>query len=67
MVCFGKRFCPFCIEVRSTFKALGVPLVDVLLDEDPDGTQMWEALKKMHAPQKTVPYVYVNKVARKGT
>ncbi|KAG2453177.1 hypothetical protein HYH02_002501 [Chlamydomonas schloesseri] len=61
VVIFGKEHCPFCIEVRRLFALLGVPTLDYNVDVMPNGGEVWDALKKMHAPQKTVPYVYVNK------
>ena len=53
----------FCIEAKRTFQDLGVDYAAVDLDKTAEGLgKVWEALKAMHAPQKTVPYVYVNKV-----
>lgn len=62
VVIFGKAHCPFCIEVRRLFAQLGVQPVNFDVDVMPEGAEAWDALKKMHAPQKTVPYVFVNKV-----
>ncbi|KAG2443533.1 hypothetical protein HXX76_001885 [Chlamydomonas incerta] len=62
VVIFGKVHCPFSIEARRLFAQLHVPTLDYDVDAMPHGGDVWDALKKMHAPQKTVPYVYVNKV-----
>ncbi|KAG2497195.1 hypothetical protein HYH03_004784 [Edaphochlamys debaryana] len=61
VVVFGKVHCPFSIEARRIFASLGVKPLDFDVDVMPQGGEVWDTLKKLHAPQKTVPYVYVNK------
>ncbi|KXZ47349.1 hypothetical protein GPECTOR_36g72 [Gonium pectorale] len=62
VVIFGKQHCPFCVEVRRLFSQLGVPTLDFNVDVMSNGSDVWDTLKKLHSPQKTVPYVYVDKV-----
>jgi glutaredoxin 3 len=58
VVVFSKSFCPFCLEVKSTFAAKRVPIVLIELDKTPNGSKIQAALKAM-TNQGTVPNVFI--------
>eukprot|EP00241_Pyramimonas_parkeae_P004658 CAMPEP_0114246674 /NCGR_PEP_ID=MMETSP0058-20121206/12600_1 /TAXON_ID=36894 /ORGANISM="Pyramimonas parkeae, CCMP726" /LENGTH=909 /DNA_ID=CAMNT_0001359899 /DNA_START=188 /DNA_END=2917 /DNA_ORIENTATION=- len=59
VVMFGTSHCPFCLEVESTMKNLGVNAHMIHLDRIPSGPFVRTALNAA-TNQRTVPYVYIN-------
>ncbi|KAH0941163.1 hypothetical protein HID58_000800 [Brassica napus] len=59
VVVYSKTWCPYCSEVKTLFKRLGVQPLVVELDElGPQGTQLQKVLETLTG-QRTVPSVFV--------
>ncbi|CAH8322357.1 unnamed protein product [Eruca vesicaria subsp. sativa] len=59
VVVYSKTWCPYCSEVKTLFKRLGVQPLVVELDKlGPEGTQLQKVLEKLTG-QRTVPNVFV--------
>ncbi|CAF2069287.1 unnamed protein product [Brassica napus] len=59
VVVYSKTWCPYCSEVKTLFKRLGVQPLVVELDElGPQGTQLQSVLETLTG-QRTVPNVFV--------
>jgi len=55
---FSKTTCPFCIEVKSTFRDLGVPIAVIETDGSVEGKKLG-AYSKAQTKQSTFPSVYI--------
>lgn len=59
VVVFSKTFCPYCVQAKDLFKGLGVPYCAVEIDEEDDGPEMQDLLKKV-TNFRTVPSIWIN-------
>ncbi|KAI3432589.1 hypothetical protein D9Q98_004137 [Chlorella vulgaris] len=55
---YSKTYCPYCAEVKSLFKKIGVEAKVLELDNIADGSSVQEALAQITG-QRTVPQVFV--------
>lgn len=59
VIVFSKSFCPFCHQVKSLFKQLGIDYVSLELDQISNGAEVQEALRAKTGLN-TVPNTFIN-------
>jgi len=56
---FSKSHCPFCLEAKRTFAALGVPVAVIEKNANTEGARV-HALAKKQTKHSTVPLIFIN-------